>query len=598
MLKAFLYISVLLLCFAPIHSWAQEARDDRDDDDGYGQPNIVVILVDDLGYGDLGLYGNPAMVGKTPNIDQLAREGTRFTSFYAAASLCTPSRTGLLSGRFPVRAGMEGSWRVFLAPNVIGGLPQSVTTLAEALQVSGYNTGMTGKWHQGANKANHLDASSMPGHQGFNYTGLVSPTGQFSPCAGNNATLLYSFCQFYRSAGGPNDHVTQQPWKNHSIAERQVTEFKNFVNQPQHTTTPFLWYHSFFHVHTPIGFAQTGPYAHKSGAGFFGDEIMEMDGAVGEIMALVRTLKRKTLVFFSSDNGPYQEDFVFVNPTIVGSTTAKPLKGGKGQTWEGGHRVPAIAWGPGLVRANAVTDEVVSALDIFPTAVTAAGGNVATFGVDGRNLLPFLKPQGKTPSPWKNQVLPFFCGTHLIAARYNEFKIHYATQNFIDMTGYPVTPFPPTPTTRCHGECCPYNPATIPASVCMCDTPQSLTIHNPPLLFNLHNDIHEDHALTPSNYLKYWQTVHTINARVAEINATIDYSVHNQIDDPVALTSGFQSYVQLFNPNLVPCCPDTCGQPGHLQPTCKVAWVNQATCTPLLRNGSPVFLPCDTDPNP
>jgi arylsulfatase A-like enzyme len=486
---------------------------------------------------------------------------------------------------------MEGTWRIILWPNQIGGIPTSSLTLPAALKSLNYYTGMTGKWHLGVNKANHLDGTNLPGHHGFDYSGLVMPMGQSAPCAGSNATARAGYCFFTRSLNGANDHVTEMPMNNHSLANRQVKEFRNFLTNATHTAPgrPFFWYHSFLHVHSPVGFAQTGAFAGQSGLGYFGDEVMEMDDAVGQVLNILRGLDRPSLVFFSSDNGPYLEDYVWTNPAVWGTSSAKPLKGGKGQAWEGGHRVPAIMWGPGIVAKGRVTDEVASALDIFATSFAAAGGNLSTVAHDGNNWLEYIGLKNGGLPAWKNKALPFFCANKLVAVRYNEYKLHFATTNWLDISAYPTVT--PTPASRCGGQCCPYNPAMIPAGLCMCDSLLPwLSPHVDPVLFNIRDDIHEDRPLTRKNFPQYDSVVKKIIAAVQLVNNTIDYTVHNQVDDPYSTVTagGYLHYPLLSNATLTPCCFTI----FNGQPTCLIA--RNAQGQPILNpvTHQPIPLPC------
>jgi arylsulfatase A-like enzyme len=507
----------------------------------------VVLFVDDLGFGDLATYGNTVI--KTPNIDQLAREGTKFTSWYSAAPICTPSRAGLLSGRLPARFGMDDPvFRVMISAQQSGGYPLSEVSLADALKSGGYRTGMTGKWHMGHNQFNATDATFLPINQGFDYSGLVSTLGNNPGCDPYTNDITPFFCFFNRG-----NQVTQQPWRTENLAAREVREFSRFLAQTP-SSAPFFWYHSFTAVHTPL-FASF-PFNNSAG-GLYGGMVEEMDWEVGQLMNIIRLIPN-TVVFFVSDNGPYLENFVYLPPS-AGVTSAGPFKGGKGQSWEGGFRVPGIAWMPGFIPAGRVSDNIVSTMDIYPTVLGWAGVPLPTDRViDGKDLSDLLLDNhgGANQDPWKNEIYPYFCGTNLFAARWKKFKAHYITPDFVDFTGAP------TPANECHGQCCPYDPnGLFPIGVCGCSNfnpltgqvQQRVTVQNPPLLFDLSKDIAEANPLTPDNFPDYATVMAVINPKVDALLATIT-PVPSQLNTPY------------LNQALQPCCGTVCSDLGIVVP--------------------------------
>ena len=379
------------------------------------RPNFVVIFADDMGYGDLGAFGHP--VFRTPNLDRLAAEGQRWTEFYAAASVCTPSRAGLLTGRYPIRSGMSGPRRV-LFPDSGGGQPPSEITIAEALADAGYVSGAFGKWPLG-----HLP-QFLPTRQGFaTYWGIpysndmdrvpgspdhraaakADPRWQADP-ANYQVPILHDETEIER----PADQYT--------ITRRYTEQAVAFIRE--HREQPFFVYLAHSMMHIPL-FASP-EFQGRSPAGLYGDAIEEVDWSVGQIVAALRDLglDGRTLVVFTSDNGPW-----IVFDTHGGSTGL--LRGGKGDTYEGGMREPTIMWGPGIVAPGVVRDPG-STLDLLPTFVRLAGLEPPQDRVlDGYDLGPVLRGEG--PSP-RNEMF-FYRARRLFAARVGPYKAHFVTQS-------------------------------------------------------------------------------------------------------------------------------------------------------------------------
>ena len=376
------------------------------------KPNVVILFADDLGYGDLGCYGSPTI--RTPNLDRMAAEGLRFTDFYSASEVCTPSRAALLTGRYPIRSGMCGNRRV-LFPNSKGGLPPEEITIAEALRGQGYATLHVGKWHLG------IHEGGRPLDQGFQHSfGLPYsndmdarpslPRGSSGsadpPHNGWNVALLR------------DGEVVERPADQTTLTRRYTEEAVKFIREQKDGSFFLYFAHTFPHV--PL-FASS-EFKGKSRAGIYGDTVEELDWSVGQVLDALRKegLAEKTLVIFTSDNGPW---------LIMGDQggSAGLLRDGKGSTFEGGMREPGIAWMPGKIKPG-VTRQLAGTLDLFPTALALAGAALPEgVVIDGVNLAPLLFEGRDLPAR------PFFYyrGDQLFACRLGEWKAHFKTQ-----TGY------------------------------------------------------------------------------------------------------------------------------------------------------------------
>ncbi len=361
-------------------------------------PNFVILYADDLGYGDLGCYGHPTI--RTPELDRMAREGLRFTQFYSAAEVCTPSRAALLTGRYPVRSGMCSDNRRVLFPDSTGGLPAEEVTLAEALKAKGYRTACVGKWHLG-----HLP-QCLPMRQGFDvYFGLPYSNDMGSKERGYPPVPLLR-----------GEQVVEQPAVQETLTPRYTEEAVKFIKENREG--PFFLYLPYTYPHVPLHASEA--FRGKSARGLYGDVVEELDQSVGAILQAIRDLRlaEKTLVFFSSDNGPW------LTQNERGGS-AGLLRGGKGSTWEGGMREPGIAWWPSRIPAGAVTRELGSTLDLFTTCLALAGAEPPRDRLlDGVDLSPVLFGTGKSP----REVFFYYRGTCLMAARKGPWKAHFITQ--------------------------------------------------------------------------------------------------------------------------------------------------------------------------
>jgi arylsulfatase A len=373
-------------------------------------PNIVVIFADDLGYGDLSCYGHPTI--RTPELDRMAREGMRFTQFYSAAEVCTPSRAGLLTGRLPPRSGMCGKRRVAF-PNTKGGLPADEITVAELLKSRGYATACIGKWHLG-----HLP-EYLPTRNGFDtffglpYSNDMDRTADATP---GHRAIAEPKVAFFHVPLMRNEEIIERPADQHTLTERYTDEAVKFIHE--HRDQPFFLYLPHTMPHVPLFASEK--YAGKSARGIYGDVVEELDANIGRLLQTLREekLAENTLVLFTSDNGPW------LTQSELGCS-AGLLRDGKGSTWEGGMREPALVWWPGTVPAGVVSHELACTTDLFATAAALSGAEMPTDRpYDSYDLSPLLRGAGKSP----RESMFYYRGFDLMAVRVGPWKAHYRTQ--------------------------------------------------------------------------------------------------------------------------------------------------------------------------
>ncbi|XP_007519480.1 arylsulfatase A [Erinaceus europaeus] len=473
-------------------------------------PNILLIFADDLGYGDLGSYGHPTST--TPNLDQLAAGGLRFTDFYVAASVCTPSRAALLTGRYPVRMGLYPG---VLYPSSRGGMPLEEVTIAEILAARGYLTGMAGKWHLGVGP----EGAFLPTHQGFHrYLGIPYSHDQ-GPCQNLTCFPPATHCEGMCDQDLvpipllANQTVEAQPPWLPGLETRYINFARELMTDAQHQGRPFFLYYASHHTHYPQFSGQN--CAGRSGRGPFGDSLMELDAVVGTLMTIIGDLGLlgETLVIFTADNGP--ETMRMSHGGCSGL-----LRCGKGTTFEGGVREPALAFWPGHI-APGVTHELASSLDLLPTLASLSGAQLPNVTLDGFDLSPLLLGTGKSP----RQSLFFYSSqpdevNGVFAVRHGKYKAHFFTQGSVhsDTTADPV----------CHAS----NP---------------LTPHEPPLLYDLSEDPGENYNLlmhTTEVTAEALQALKQIELLKAQFDSSMTFS-------PSQMNLG-------MDPSLQICCQPSC----------------------------------------
>jgi len=364
------------------------------------KPNIVLILADDLGYGDLGCYGCDTI--RTPNLDRLAQSGMRFTDFYMASSVCSASRAALLTGCYPLRVGIPG----VLSANVHIGIHADEELLPELLKRNGYATAIFGKWHLGNQKTfwplnNGFD--EWLGTIGSNDMGKGKPTLAARRAGLAGVELV------------EQDTVIEVNPEQSQLTRRYTEKATDFI--ARHRTQPFFLYVPHNMPHTPLFASQQR--VGRSKRGLYGDVVEEIDWSVGQILDAVEThrLTERTIVIFTSDNGPW---LIFGNH----GGSAGPLRGGKKQAFEGGHRVPMIVRWPGRVPAGTLCTEPVVAFDLLPTLVACTGSDTPLRRGDGKDISPLLFGTANAKTP--HEFMAFYYQDELRAVRSGNWKMQFA----------------------------------------------------------------------------------------------------------------------------------------------------------------------------
>ncbi|MFC4992434.1 sulfatase [Rubritalea tangerina] len=398
------------------------------------KPNIILIFTDDQGYNDLSCFGSTTI--KTPHIDTLAKEGTKLTSFYSPSPVCTPSRAGLLTGCYPKRVGLE---KGVLFPYSKRGLHPEEVTIAEVLRSAGYATACIGKWHLGHHPP------FLPTQQGFDYyygipysNDMAHPDNRGKP-KGNQDNIWLNQKTATQSWNTPlleNDRIIELPVDQRTITRRYTDKAIDFI--ANNKERPFFLYIPHSMPHIPL-FVPEDCYD-PNPLNAYKTVIEHIDSEVGRLVNALKAqqLTENTIIIFTSDNGPWLR---FEHH----GGSAKPLRDGKGTTFEGGQRVPCIIWGPNIIPANTTNDALASHIDLFPTLASLAGAEMKTRGpIDGLDLSATLTTSA--PSP-------------------RDTFLYYSSQGKLEGIRHGSWKF--------------------------------LIKKNTPMLFNLHNDIAEKHNLAP-----------------------------------------------------------------------------------------------------
>lgn len=379
-------------------------------------PNIVLIFIDDLGYRDIGPF-DPSGANQfaTPNLDRMAAEGRCFTDFVSSTAVCSASRAALLTGCYHGRVGIRGAF----GPNAKNGISNDEMTLAELCKQKNYATACFGKWHLGHHKC------FLPKQHGFDHYFGLPYSNDMWPFHPDYADLPANAAK--RKRGYPdlpliegdeviNPQVTGEDQA--QLTTQYTMRAVDFIEENR--DRPFLLYLPHTMVHVPLFVSDK--FAGKSGAGLFGDVMMEIDWSVGQILAALKEnqIDENTLVIFTSDNGPWLS-----YGDHAGS--ALPLREGKGTMWEGGYRVPTIMRWPGKIPAGTKCDELASTIDIVPTVANLIGGRLPDHKIDGKNIGPLMFGDSQQKSPHE----AFYCyyrGGELHAVRDRRFKLHFPHQ--------------------------------------------------------------------------------------------------------------------------------------------------------------------------
>ena len=377
------------------------------------QPNIVIIFMDDLGYGDLGSFGSKTI--RTPHLDRLAQEGRRFTSFLVASSVCTPSRAALLTGCYPKRVGLH---KGVLFPSSTTGLNPAEHTIADHLRQQGYATAAFGKWHLGHHPEVLPTANGFDRYYGIPYSNDMNhPDNEGQPKGGpEGMDVLWkdpgSTLSKWQTPLMDNEKIVELPVDQRTITRRCTDRGVAFIKE--HRKRPFFLYLPYSMPHIPLYVPDDVRDPDPKRA--YINIIEHLDTEVGRLFDTLREidLAKNTYVIFATDNGPWL-------PFKHHGGSAGPLRDGKMSTFEGGQRVPAIFWAPGRIPAGTETDALASTIDILPTIAALTGTPLPTGRpIDGVDISPLLT--GDTPSP-REEFLYYAMSGRLDGIRQGDWKL-------------------------------------------------------------------------------------------------------------------------------------------------------------------------------
>ncbi|XP_068769572.1 arylsulfatase G isoform X1 [Struthio camelus] len=475
------------------------------------KPNFIIVLADDLGWGDIG--ANWAETKDTPNLDELAGQGTRFMDFHSAASTCSPSRASLLTGRLGARNGVTHNFAV----TSLGGLPLNETTLAEVLREAGYSTGAVGKWHLGHHGRYHPNFRGFDYYFGIPYShdmGCTDTPGYNLPpcpaCPRHVAAASHVKKDCYTDVALPlfeNVTIVQQPVNLTSLTAQYAEKASQFMWRASQNGRPFFLYLALAHMHVPL--AAPRPLPGSPGRGVYGAGLRDMDALVGRIKrAADRHGKGNTLLWFTGDNGPWAQKCELAGGVGPFAGAWQRQRGGssaKQTTWEGGHRVPALVYWPGRIPANRTSPAVLSTMDIFPTLVALAEAELPpNRRFDGLDVSPVLF--GQSDKGHKTLLHPNSGAAgkdgEIKALRLAQYKVFYTTGG----------------AKACDGSVGPEEH------------------HQPPLIFNLDHDIQEQEPLDVAcrEYQAVLPAISRAYAEALQDIATDNVSVADYSQDPAA----------------------------------------------------------------
>ncbi|XP_053716895.1 arylsulfatase G-like [Synchiropus splendidus] len=373
-----LLLSGILLCGFLVHMRSVWVADPSK------KPNFIIILADDIGWGDLDANQPGRSAGNTPNLDLMARQGLRLTDFHAPASTCSPSRAAILTGRYGLRNGVTHNFAV----GSVAGLPLSEVTLPQLLQKAGYFTAMVGKWHLG-----HAEQYG-PTKRGFDYylgvpysndmgcsdvPGFDLPQCPACDSLGPKVIRLKRHEGCYSQVGLPlfeNNSVVEQPLDLWTLTEKYKSAALSMIQKARQQGQPYLLYIALAHMHVPLAPPLRPDTSSDGSIGVYSASLREMDAVVGAVKRASDDTDGNTLIWFTGDNGPWEQKCQYAGSAGPFQGRWQQSRGGgsaKRTTWEGGHRVPTVAYWPGAIQANSTSSALLSGMDIFTTLLALAG---------------------------------------------------------------------------------------------------------------------------------------------------------------------------------------------------------------------------------